>query len=159
MEEAFQVKQDLVNYLERSGKGVVDVPNSQDNILQTRWQPSRENFEKAIVPIDNDPAKIDQVKLKNLVDDAMPTIERFKTLYEGHRDLFTALPIGTAILDTRSIDALEQRVKRLTTEPPSRDVPPLNNHRCPWRLRQGPHRGNSSRRLTDSWLDWHHLGD
>jgi Fasciclin domain len=114
--EAFQVKQDLVNYLERSGKGVLDVPNSQDNILQTKWQPTRESFEKAIIPLEKDPAKVDQAKLKKLVDDAIPTIDKFKTLYESHQDLFTALPIGTALLDTKSIDALEQRVKRITTE-------------------------------------------
>jgi hypothetical protein len=114
--EAFQVKQDLVNYLEHNGQGIVDVSTSQDNIRQTRWQPSRENFEKALAPLDNDPAKSDQAKRKKLIDDAVPTIDRFKTLYESNHELFTALPLGAAVLDMKSIDILEQRIRRLTAE-------------------------------------------
>jgi hypothetical protein len=114
--EAYQVKQDLVNHLERNGQGIIDVPNSQDNIRQTTWQPSRENFEKALVPIDHDPAKTDQVKLKKLVDDAMPKIDRFKTLFDNNQELFTALPFDRAMLDTKSIDVLEERAKRIVAE-------------------------------------------
>ncbi|MBR0684426.1 fasciclin domain-containing protein [Bradyrhizobium manausense] len=114
--DAFQIKQDLVNYLERHGQGVVDVPNSQDNIRQTKWQPSKESFVAALVPIDGDPAKADQSKLDKLLSGAAPIIDRFKTVYEANRDLFTALPLGAASLDTKSIDVLEQRAKRIAAE-------------------------------------------